>query len=131
MSDTDLVFDETTIPNGIIIKHPSGTPAFASIDDHGQIYGDVCEMEVTKDWLNISLPEDVLVFVHSIAGDGAILTKRLFMVRIETQDAQGHSVWSLLTTNRLQTIMNDLWVRFMDGKMDEMKDVLIAVEKTS
>ena len=127
MIDSDIEYDESSIPNGIIIRHPSGSPAFITLDEKGKIYGEVCELSMTDDWVKTALPDNVVIFVHAITGAESLITKRLFMIRLEIE-AKEKTVWFLLTTNRLQSVLDDLWNRFMDGKLDGMVKALVQTE---
>ena len=117
-TDIDIDFDESSIPNGVLIKHWSGTTAFISIDDKGQMVGDVCEIKITasKKGDESVLLDDMLIFVHAISGSDSLLTKRLFSLRLDIK-AKERTVWFLLRSNNLQSVLTDIWNKFMDGRL--------------
>jgi len=128
--DKDLGLDESTVPNGMILRHTSGSPAYIPIDDNGKLYGDVSELSITDDWKKSKMPDDTILLVHSITSEDKMLTKRLFRIKIEIEDKVGvSSVWELLTSKRLQKVMDDIWKNYMDGKLVDFAKFPVGTKK--
>lgn len=82
--NSDREIRATDIPNGVVVRGPGGKPILVDYDDDGKMVNSGTEVEI-GDWLSgigKSIPEDMVILVHSVKGDGQMLLKSLEVNRI-------------------------------------------------
>jgi len=69
-------------PNGFVVRGPSGSPALVAYKEDGTIENGATELSIMS-WLKSvmkpdrTFPEDTLILVHVVEGDGTMLIKSL------------------------------------------------------
>ena len=74
----------TDIPNGVVLRGPSGEALLIDYDEDGKMSESGTEVAIGK-WLpslGKTIPEDMVILVHSVKGDGEMLLKSLEVNRL-------------------------------------------------
>lgn len=74
----------TDVPNGVVLRGPAGKPILVDYDDKGKMADSGTEIEIGK-WLSSVgkvIPDDMMILVHSVKGDGEMLIKSLEVNRL-------------------------------------------------
>jgi hypothetical protein len=76
----------TDVPNGVVVSGPNGKPLLVDFDDKGRILNKGTQVSI-EGWfesigIKDSVPEEMLILVHSVKGDDQMLVKSLEVSRL-------------------------------------------------
>lgn len=126
----------TDIPNGYVVRGPSGNNILVDFDDKGKPENKACEI-VIKGWpVDVMTPTnqvrpEVLVLVHTVRGEEEILVKRLFASRLELE-GKPITVEEIARKGMLNKVAENIWKTYV-AKMEQahrLQDQIKAAEES-
>ena len=108
----------TDIPNGFVVRAPSGKPALIDYDDKGNPQMEN-HVELSMDnWMtdlavNGKMPEDVFILVHTVKGDERMLVKSLEVSHMH-KDNKLISVREVARLGVLGTFAETIYKKYME-----------------
>ena len=128
----------TDIPNGYVVQGSSGRNILVDIDEKGQPADQAIEVKL-EGWPDFIMEkgivrQDILVLVHTVKGESAMLVKRLTANRI-CMDGKPTSVAQVARRGALNKMVVELWGKHMaemrrrDGLAEQIEKNELPVGK--
>lgn len=106
----------TDVPNGVVLRGPTGKPILVDYDEQGKMVNSGTEIEIGKWLLSVGkvIPDDMMILVHSVKGDGEMLIKSLEVNRL-LRDGQRLTVQQAAKEGVLPQFAETLREKYLEG----------------
>ena len=112
----------TDIPNGVVLRGPTGAALLVDYDDEGKMAESGTEVEIGS-WLSCvkgAIPVDMVILVHSVRGEGQILLKSLEVNRL-LRGGKTLAVNEAAKEGVLPQFVETLYKKYMEGHVRKAK----------
>lgn len=97
------------IPNGFVVRSPTGTPLLVDFDEGGEPEADVCTEIASDGWLAAGgMPENYVALVHTVKSNTTMLVKLLLMSLITDKAGKPVSAQKLGRRDELMPFVKNL-----------------------
>lgn len=106
----------TDIPNGVVIRGPAGEALLVDYDENGKMEDSGTEVTFEQ-WLpslGESIPEDMVILVHSVRGEGQMLLKSLEVNRL-LRNGRPLKIKEAAREGVLQQFVETLRKKYLEG----------------
>lgn len=111
----------TDIPNGAVVKSPSGMPILIDFDENGEPLLEGTELE-SDAWLGKGrkgMPDNIVALVHTVKGDDRMLVKALVIVQLADKSKKPIAASELGKNDKLLDFLKNLRKSYMERKNHE------------